>query len=301
MILANYAQQNRNCVRELGAAFTNPLARFKPQTFPSFYVPDTLLPGLDLSGFPHGYNTEASWCLPLKTGALGGTASVTGSGTLAALGQLVKLAVADLTGSGGISSADAVKLAALAASLTGSGGITAADLKAFLQAAANLTGSGGVSAAPLLGFGAMLAAIAGSGTANGSTATGIGELDADLTVTGTGLSTANVGQAVWAVLQSQINNPGTAGAALLAAGSAGDPWSTALPGSYTAGTAGALLTALYNGLTPAQQQQLLDVWQRLGLDPANPLTQTSTSIEAGGVSQTLDEAAGPTVTVTRNP
>ena len=40
MILANYAQQNRNTVRELGVAFTNPLAQRKPAHVWSFYVAD---------------------------------------------------------------------------------------------------------------------------------------------------------------------------------------------------------------------------------------------------------------------
>lgn len=55
------------------------------------------------------------------------------------------------------------------------------------------------------------------------------------------------------------------------------------------------------GLTVEQSAQLFDVWQRLGLDPANPAATTDTSIEAGGVSQTIVVTAGPTVTVTRVP
>lgn len=54
------------------------------------------------------------------------------------------------------------------------------------------------------------------------------------------------------------------------------------------------------GLTTEQAQRLQDVWQRLGLDPANPQTTTPTSISAGGVQQSLAESAG-TVTVTRLP
>lgn len=54
------------------------------------------------------------------------------------------------------------------------------------------------------------------------------------------------------------------------------------------------------GLTTEQSQRLQDIWQRLGLDPANPQTTTATSIAAGGVQQSLAESAG-TVTVTRLP
>ena len=48
-----------------------------------------------------------------------------------------------------------------------------------------------------VGLGALLAALTGSGDVD-LTPTAVGELDADLVVTGTGLTTANVGQAVWA-------------------------------------------------------------------------------------------------------
>ncbi|MCV5968722.1 hypothetical protein, partial [Lactococcus petauri] len=82
--------------------------------------------------------------------------------------------------------------------------------------------------------------------------------------------------AVWGALATAINDPGTAGAALLAAGSAGDPWTTPLPGSYAAGSAGALVGALFNGLTTAQATQLLEIFQRLGLDPATPMTTSPT-------------------------
>lgn len=44
----------------------------------------------------------------------------------------------------------------------------------------------------------------------------------------------------------------------------------------------------------------LDLWQRLGLDPAHPQTTTETSIVSGGVNQSISESGG-TVTVTRNP
>lgn len=59
----------------------------------------------------------------------------------------------------------------------------------------------------------------------------IGWLEGSTEDTGT-LTTANIATAVWNALQADINNSGTAGAALLAAGSAGDPWAT-LMASYT--------------------------------------------------------------------
>jgi len=49
---------------------------------------------------------------------------------------------------------------------------------------------------------------------------------------------------------------------------------------------------------PTVATMLLDIWQRLGLDPNNPMTVSASSIVAGGVSQTMAEGTG-TVTVTR--
>jgi hypothetical protein len=232
VILANYAQQNRNCVREWGAGFTNPFSQYRPPLFLSFYVPDTAQDGRDLSAFPNGYNTEAAWQLPLRAGGM--SARPSGTGDFTAAGALVRLAVAALSGSGDITDADAQKLVALVAAITGSGTISSAGLQAFLQAVAALTGTGTVSAAPLSGLGALLAAISGTGTTASSTATGTGALAADLVVTGTGLTTANVGEAVWAALASANNAAGTMGEKLNDAGSASNPWTEVIEAGYTA-------------------------------------------------------------------
>jgi hypothetical protein len=54
-------------------------------------------------------------------------------------------------------------------------------------------------------------------------------------------SAATVADAVWDELLAGHVIVGSAGAGLAAAGGSGDPWSTALPGAYGAGTAGKLL------------------------------------------------------------
>jgi len=193
MILANYAQQNRNCVREWGQGFTNPQGAFKPVLFHSFHVPDG--DPRPQASFPHGYNTEAAWMLPLTAGGLGSTRQIIGTGTISADALAVKLAEAALTGSGELSAIGSL-IVQLVGALSGSGEITAANLQAFLAAVASLTGSGDMEGTAV-GLGALLAALTGSGDVD-LTPTAVGELDADLVVTGTGLTTANVGQAVWA-------------------------------------------------------------------------------------------------------
>jgi hypothetical protein len=54
-------------------------------------------------------------------------------------------------------------------------------------------------------------------------------------------SAASVADAVWDEAIAGHAGVGSTGEALAAAGSAGDPWTTALPGAYGAGTAGLLL------------------------------------------------------------
>lgn len=57
----------------------------------------------------------------------------------------------------------------------------------------------------------------------------------------TELSPQNLAASVWSALTSEYNTAGTFGAAMAAAGSAGDPWATELPGSYTDQQAGAIV------------------------------------------------------------
>lgn len=54
------------------------------------------------------------------------------------------------------------------------------------------------------------------------------------------------------------------------------------------------------GLTTEQANKLLEIWQRLGMDAANPVAQSNTQINWGGVTLGLSESSG-TVTVTRTP
>lgn len=232
MILANYTQENRNCYRTQGVAFTNPLGQFRAPVFANFWsASDGTLNSRQYSAFNNGYNTEAAWWPAYSAGGIGAS-EITGSGTLSATALAVKLALADLTGSGELAATGSLIVQALA-SITGSGGVTAANLQAFLAAVADLSGSGTLTATAT-GLAEVIAALTGSGTATGSTATALGELDADITVTGTGLSTANVAQAVWAGLATANNTPGTMGELLNNSGAGGNPWATVIEGSYTA-------------------------------------------------------------------
>jgi len=138
----------------------------------------------------------------------------------------------------------------------------------------DLEGDGDL-AASLSGIGNMLANLEGSGDLE-ATIAAFGNMYIDITVTGTGLSLANVGQAVWETLITQYSaNPDSAAAKLLAAGSAGDPWSTALPASYTGTQAGAILDRI---------QTLIDELHKIqGLDASSPMSVTPSQRTAGTI------------------
>jgi hypothetical protein len=248
------------------------------------------------AAIPGGHLSPSAWALPRTAGGASTVNMLNGAATTTASGALGVNGEAALSGDGGITSALLALVVSAVASLTGSGGLTA-DIVGKLEAAAALSGAGSLAGAAGA-LASLLASLAGAG----STA-GVPRADgfASANIKGYGdLTPEGIRDAVWAALASSINVPGTAGAALLAAGSAGDPWGTPLPGAYAAGSAGALLGALLNGLTTEQATQLLEVFQRLGLDPAAPMTTSPTSITFGAESITIAEV-GTDVTLTRAP
>jgi hypothetical protein len=185
--------------------------------------------------------------IPTKNGSI----DFTGSGTLSAEAALVISMFCDLIGSGTLS----------------------ANIFGLLDMSVDLIGEDSMESS-LSGIASMLIDMYDEGSLE-ATIAAFGNMSIDIVVTGTGLSTSNVGQAVWDALQVSINNPGTAGAALLAAGSAGDPWSTLLPAGYVGDQAGNILS---------QIQTLIDELHKLkGLNASAPVTITPTSITATGI------------------
>jgi len=244
MLLGNYIHANRNVARDWGIAVSNPLAMVKATLTPSFFVGDHVVPGVtNRYGLFPGSIGSYAWSPPMKAGGL--AARTYSSGDAAGTGQLGVNRSADLSGEGGITDAVSSLIVSLVAAITGSGGISAADLKAFLQAVASLTGSGSVTASTS-GLGDIIAALTASGGASG-TATGRGAMAADLVVTGTGLTTANVGQAVWAAVAAANNSAGTMGEKLNDAGSGSNPWTEVIEAGYSASDVLRLIAAVLLG------------------------------------------------------
>jgi len=144
-------------------------------------------------------------------------------------------------GSGAITAAsiaaDAITDAKVAAdvtiaSVTGSVGSVAGAVGSVTGAVGSVTGAvGSIAAGGISSSSFAAGAITASSIA--ADAIGASELAAD--------AVTEIAGAVWDITLSSHLTGGTTGAALNAAGSAGDPWSTALPGAYTAGSAGYII------------------------------------------------------------
>jgi len=200
--------------------------------------------------YPVGYLHPYAVDMPLKPGGISTFNQALGTGALAASGVGGKNAESALSGSGSLDVTGRLVVAAIAA-LTGTGSITG-TANATLAAVAALSGAGTLTAG-IGAIGGVSAVLTGSGTLTAASYA-TGTLAADLPGEEGALTTTAIATAVWAVLATDHNDTGSMGEKMNDAGSAGDPWSTTVPGAYAEGTAGALMgklltTAKFIGLS----------------------------------------------------
>ena len=242
------------------------------------------------------------------TGAVEMAASLAGNGDLSgALGALISI-LADLDGSGDLSGSMSAALEAVA-TMAGSGDLVGA-IAGAVEMVSSITGSNSITG-NIIGIWDMETSITGASTLVStitaiadliSTLAGIGTIsisdgaipaymEADITSLST-LSPENLAAAVWESIAAQFNTAGTMGAKMNSAASAGDPWSTALPGAYADGEAGKIL---------AQIQTLVDELHKIGgLNDTVPVITTQTSIDAGTIHIDLAGDGVTSTTLTRN-
>jgi len=166
---------------------------------------------------PVGSNGASSWQQP----RVGGQVAIraTGGGELTALAVPEKIMTVDFTGGGGLSAIASLVISAICA-MNGSGTLTASVAGVF-NASIDFSGSGGLNAS-VVGIASAITNLIGSGDLSADMV-GIAEASIDITVTGTGLTIDNVGPAVWGVLASLNNDPGTMGELLNSAGGGASP------------------------------------------------------------------------------
>ena len=246
-----------------------------------------------LAGVPNGHLAPSAWVLPRNGGAMssvnfaGISVSAAGTGVLGMPGE----GTASFT----ISFADAA--GQLIVSGSGSAAMSISTNTPLLTASVSGTGSASftIGATGLLGAEANLTGSA-SFTISGTLAPyAIGNMVGS-TVDTSVLTPDTIAAGVWGANASNFNAAGTMGNKLNTASSGGVDLN-ALAAAVWAYTVRGLTVA---SMPATQEGQILDMWQRLGLDPANPQTTTATSIEAGGVQQSIAETPGAVV-VTRLP
>jgi len=181
---------------------------------------------------PSGYVAPHCWVLAKIGGGMATFRNIQGEGGVTAGNLAGGLnAVAPLTGSGTISNAALALILSAVAALTGSGTLTASIL-GKLEAVADLAGSGDLAGA-LGALADMEADLTGTGALD-AVLSALAGISADIVVTGTGLTTANVGEAVWAAIAVSNNTAGSMGEKLNDAGSASNPWTEVIESGYTA-------------------------------------------------------------------
>lgn len=157
---------------------------------------------------PPGHYLPLAYWPPISVGDMALRSD--GAGSISSSLVPTRAMSVDLTGAGQMA-ASAALVVSMALALSGAGSMSA-SIAGRLNASVSLTGSGGL-ATSMRGLGNMLVDMLGAGDLD-ATVAAYGDMAIDIVVTGTGLSTANVGQAVWSALAAESNDAGTMGAIL---------------------------------------------------------------------------------------
>lgn len=185
----------------------------------------------NLAATPAGTYPPTAWVMPRTAGDMASRNLLLGDGAVAPFalveGRNLDAAV---TGTGEITGA-ADLIISMVAAISGSGELNA-TAEAFLQLSANLAGTGDLSGS-VSALASAIAVLTGSAEL-ATTAKALGTLAASINVTGDLLTSSNVAESVWSALVVAFDKPGSMGEALANAGSSGNPWDTAIDGTYTA-------------------------------------------------------------------
>ena len=238
-------------------------------------------------GFPTGTDVPYSLIMGDKGGLLSATTTISGTSENTFAMAMGLAAQCDITGSGDMEGSLSLVIQ-LACNILASGTISA-SLVGKLEMASALAGEGEITASlNLIAF--VVSELTGSGTIEG-TFKGNASLSADISSSST-LSPENLAAAVWNSIAASFNTAGTMGNKMNSAASAGDPWSTPLPGSYLSTEAGGIL---------AQIQTLVDELHKIeGLSNGNPMTVTQNSRSAGTINLDITGDGENETIVTRN-
>jgi hypothetical protein len=247
VLLANYAQVNRNATSDWGGAFSNPHSILKATCIHRFYLGDALVSGeTEKSAWNNGYTGQHAWMPAPKAGGLGAYRTADFGFTGSANGAMGVNIVGDTMFTFTVPSA------ALQLVVSATGAATFTFTQTGLLAGA-LDAVGSTSFSFTVGpsnIGALSNAIASASFAFSSIATirATGELAGDI-VPYTELSPESLAASVWNSIAANFNTAGTMGEKMNDAGSASNPWTEVIESGYTAGEILQILAAVSVGKT----------------------------------------------------
>lgn len=290
MIVTNY-RYNQNLCGHYFAGETIPRWCIRPHTMRGYFSNAQTPPNIEQikrDSFPTGTNVPYSIVMGDKGSLISSTTYTNGNGELSITSLSKGLAAqSDITASGDVITANLSLIIQLATSILSSCTVSA-SLVGKLEMAASLAASGDMSASlGLIAF--CVSEITGDATITCGLRGETG-ISADISSSSV-LSPESLASAVWNSIAASFNTAGTMGNKLNSAASAGDPWGTALPGSYADGEAGKILS---------QIQTLVDELHKIqGLSIGSPMTVTQTSREVDGITLEITGDGETSTTVTR--
>ena len=240
MLIGNKSVLNKSPARSLGGVG---YATSRPNFNNSNSARNMFQSFDEWNAYPNGYVPPYCWIIAQQNGGMAIYNNISGFGATTAsnlAGGLNAVSGSDLSGIGNIANAGLGLIVSAIASIVSSGSLTA-GIFGKLEALASIFSSGSITGA----LGAIAYAITnalGYGYASG-TNTAQGSISINIT-SFTDNSAENVASKVWSTIAANYTDVTTMGGKLNAASSAGDPWSTALPGSYPTGSAGYIMSLI---------------------------------------------------------
>ena len=200
------------------------------------------------ASIPQGMRGGGTWKMATKTGALVSSNDVTGTFTLTGTGNYGRNLDATINWDTIINQADLALIVGATATINFDFTITQANLGGTQNMTASFTGISFTINSAISAESGLAATINFSATLNGSTATALGDMEATISGVTEAITPASVAAEVWNSVAAIFNTAGTMGNKMNSAASAGDPWSTSLPGAYGAGSAGQIIGTLQNDI-----------------------------------------------------
>jgi hypothetical protein len=197
---------------------------------------------------PNGARHPVAWKQPTKAGGLASANEATASFTFTATGNYGRNIASQIDVAITVNQAALGLIVGGVASIPFSVIVNQAALGGTQNMAAGLVGPTFVINSNISAESGLATSATFSFTLNGSTLKATGSLAAEISGATEAITPATVAAEVWNSVSAVFNTAGSMGAKLNSAASAGDPWTTTLPGSYLPGTAGAIIGTLENDI-----------------------------------------------------